>query len=85
MKICPVEADLFHANGRKDMTKLLDFFFLILRTRLKAMFTTVPIMTRVFVTGYHVDPSADSNSPIDASPYAEIQVTVPFLGTERHL
>jgi len=31
--------------------KLIDTFFLILRTRLKVMFTTVPIMTRVFVTG----------------------------------
>jgi len=26
MKICPVVAELFHADGRTDMTTVIDFF-----------------------------------------------------------
>ena len=37
MTICPVEGELFHPDGRTDMTILIAFFFGILRTRLKSV------------------------------------------------
>ena len=40
MKIRPVEAGLFHADGQRDMTKLKSLF-VILRTRLRKMNVTL--------------------------------------------
>jgi hypothetical protein len=39
IKIRPVGAELLHADGQTDMTKLTVAFFAILRTRLKTMMT----------------------------------------------
>jgi len=37
MKIRPVEAELFHADGRTDMTKLM-FAFVILQAHIKTFY-----------------------------------------------
>jgi hypothetical protein len=44
MKICPVEADLFHA-GRTDMSKLKKSLFSILRTRIKRQLKVKPSLS----------------------------------------
>ena len=46
MKICPVEAELFHADGRTDMTTLM-FAFAILQSHIKS-FITSPLPIRNF-------------------------------------